>query len=152
MKKAFFPGDFGGAKFLKYYEEELSGKYFRNNLGSDGTIKPLPKNCFGPPHLLYTIRFRPRICSRHVIFFGGKGHRPDKSRLLRPPNVVFDGALYSTFSPQNRTIRSPPPPIFGIIERGVPQAYARACTSSKTLRSVHVVRVFLCIFYIKMGI
>ena len=40
----------------------------------------------------------------------------------------------------------------GIIERGVPQAYVRARASSETLRSVHVLRVFLCIFYIKMGI
>ena len=41
---------------------------------------------------------------------------------------------------------------FGIIERGVPQAYVRARASSETLRSVHVLRVLLCIFYIKMGI
>ena len=36
-------------------------------------------------------------------------------------------------------------------QRGVPQAYVRARASSETLRSVHVSRVFLCIFYIKMG-
>ena len=41
--------------------------------------------------------------------------------------------------------------IVGIIERGVPQAYIRARASSETLRSVHVSRVFLCIFFIKMG-
>ena len=35
---------------------------------------------------------------------------------------------------------------------GVPQAYVRARASSETLRLVHVLRVFLCIFYIKMGI
>ena len=40
----------------------------------------------------------------------------------------------------------------GIIERGVPQAYVRARASSETMRSVHVSRVFLCIFYIKQGI
>ena len=40
----------------------------------------------------------------------------------------------------------------GIIERGVPQAYVRARASSETLRSVHVSRVFLCIFYIKWEI
>ena len=40
---------------------------------------------------------------------------------------------------------------FGIIERGVPQAYVRAHASSATLCSVHVLRVFLCIFYIKRG-
>ena len=32
---------------------------------------------------------------------------------------------------------------------GVPQAYVRARASSATLCSVHVLRVFLCIFYIK---
>ena len=41
---------------------------------------------------------------------------------------------------------------FGILERGVPQAYVRARASSATLCSVHVLRVFLCIFYIKQGI
>ena len=40
----------------------------------------------------------------------------------------------------------------GIIERGVPQAYIRARASSAMLSSVHVLRVFLCIFYIKKGI
>ena len=41
----------------------------------------------------------------------------------------------------------------GIIERGgVPQAYVRARASSAALCSVHVLRVFLCIFFIKKGI
>ena len=38
--------------------------------------------------------------------------------------------------------------LVGIIERGVPQAYVRARASSATLCSVHVLRVFLCIFLI----
>ena len=38
------------------------------------------------------------------------------------------------------------------IERGVPQTYIRTHASSATLCSVHVLRVFLCIFYIKKGI
>ena len=43
--------------------------------------------------------------------------------------------------------------MIGIIKRGVPQAYVRACASSETLRSVHVLRVFLRIFYsFKKGI
>ena len=37
----------------------------------------------------------------------------------------------------------------GIIKRGVLQAYARARESSAMLCSVHVFRVFLCIFYLK---
>ena len=48
--------------------------------------------------------------------------------------------------------RNPFVPFIGIIERGVPQAYVRARASSATLCSVHVLRVFLCIFYIKKGI
>ena len=39
-----------------------------------------------------------------------------------------------------------------IAKRGVPQAYVRARTSSAMLCSMHVFRVFLCIFYIKKGI
>ena len=40
----------------------------------------------------------------------------------------------------------------GIIERGVPKAYVRARASSATLCSVHILRLFLCIFYIEKGI
>ena len=36
---------------------------------------------------------------------------------------------------------------WSVTERGVPQAYVRARASSATLCSVHVLRVFLCIFY-----
>ena len=46
---------------------------------------------------------------------------------------------------------SQPKENIGIIERGVPQAYVRARASSATLCSVHVLRVFLYIFYIKQG-
>ena len=49
----------------------------------------------------------PPICSRHVIFFGGNGHRPDKSRFLRPPHVVLEGALRSTFSKIARYVLPP---------------------------------------------
>ena len=38
-----------------------------------------------------------------------------------------------------------PVSVFGIIERGVPQAYARARASSATLCSEHVLRIFLCV-------
>ena len=41
---------------------------------------------------------------------------------------------------------------FGIVEREVPQAYVRARASSATLCLVHVLRVFLCIFYCKIRI
>ena len=42
----------------------------------------------------------------------------------------------------------PPFPLRGIIEKGVPQAYG-VRVSSTALCSVHLLRVFLCIFYIK---
>ena len=58
------------------------------------TIKPLPKNGFGPPPLM--IRFPPPLFTP-CHFLRGNGHRPDESHFLRPPN------------PQNRTIRFPPP-------------------------------------------
>ena len=49
------------------------------------------------------IRFPP-ICSRHVIFFGRNGHRPDKSHFLRPPKVFLEGGGTQKYVP-------PPPPI-----------------------------------------
>ena len=58
------------------------------------------------------IRFPPPLCSRNVILLRGNGHRPDESHFLRPPKLVLEGGLYSTFSPpppQNRTIRFAPP-------------------------------------------
>ena len=68
----------------------------------------LPKNGFGPPPPI--IRFPP-LPFVHAMchFLWRKRDRPDKSH--RPPKVVLEGALYSTFSPgpQNRTIRFPPP-------------------------------------------
>ena len=45
---------------------------------------------------------------------------------------------------ETRTVRTI---IIGTIERGVPQAYLRAHVSSATLCAVHVLRVFLCIFF-----
>ena len=73
------------------------------------TIKPLPKNGFGPPPPM--IRFPPPLCSRHVIFFGGNGHTQDKSQFLRPPRVALEGALYSTFSPPPKSHDTFCPPI-----------------------------------------
>ena len=73
------------------------------------TIKPLPKNSFGPPHLRYD--FPPPLCSRNVILLRGNGHRPDKSPFLRPPKLGLRGAPYSTFSPPKivRYVLPPPP-------------------------------------------
>ena len=61
---------------------------------------PSPKTVLDPPLM---IRFPPPLCSRPVILLRGNGHRPDKSHFLRPPKLVLEGALYSTFP-------LPPPP------------------------------------------
>ena len=59
--------------------------------------KTPPQKWFWTPPTYDT--FCPPVCSLHVILFGGNGHRPDKSHFLRPPKVVLEGVLYSTFSP-----------------------------------------------------
>ena len=56
--------------------------------------------------------FPPPICSHHVIFFGGNGHRADKFHFLRPPKVVLEGALYSTFPPPPKSPDTFCPPPF----------------------------------------
>ena len=62
----------------------------------------------------------------------GKGSGKSTRKLCRNYSL----AIYPLVSPR---------------ERGVPQAYVRARASSATLCSVHVLRVFLCIFFIKKG-
>ena len=82
------------------------------NLGGRGkhTIKPLPKDGFGPP--TYDT-FSPPVCSRHVIFLRGNGHAPDQSHCLSPPKPGFGGhALYYVCATpkSHNTFRPPPPP------------------------------------------
>ena len=64
------------------------------NSGEGKTYRKTPsqKRFWTPP---------PVICSRPAISFRGNRHRPDQSHLQRPPKLVLEGALYSTFSPQN---------------------------------------------------
>ena len=73
---------------------------------------------------------------------------------LPPPTLSFFGINTMTVTVTDPDLRSL---IFlnqfgnhfvGIIERGVPQAFVRARAPSATLGSVHLLRVFLCIFYI----
>ena len=67
--------------------------------------KPLPKNVFGPP--TYDT-FSPPLCWRlSVISLKRKRHRPDQPQFLRPPKVVLESTLCSTFPP-------PPPQIHAI--------------------------------------
>ena len=58
----------------------------------------LPQERFWTPPPM--IRFPPRLCSRPVIFPRENWQRPDESSFLRPPKMVLEGALYSTFPPQ----------------------------------------------------
>ena len=71
--------------------------------------KTPPRKRFWTPPAYDT--FPPPLCSRNVIFFGGNGHRPDKSQFLRPPKLVLQGALYGTLSPPKiaRYVLPPPP-------------------------------------------
>ena len=59
---------------------------------------PPQKRSWTPPLM---IRFPPpSLCSLPIILLRGNGHRPDKSHFLRPPKLVLEGALYSTFPPK----------------------------------------------------
>ena len=66
------------------------------------TKEPLPKNCFGHPHLWYD---SPPLCSRSVIFLRGNGNRPDQVHFLAnsiPSSKTSFGA--------RAIVRFPPPP------------------------------------------
>ena len=71
--------------------------------------KPSPKTFLDPPP---TIRFPPPLFWRlSVISLKRKRHRPDQPQFLRPPKVVLESTLCSTFSPpQIHAIRFAPPP------------------------------------------
>ena len=71
-------------------------------------VKPLPKNVFGPP--TYDT-FPPFFWRLSVISLKRKRHRPDQPQFLRPPEVVLESTLCSTFpTPQIHVIRFAPPP------------------------------------------
>ena len=70
--------------------------------------KPLPKNVFGPP--TYDTFSPPLFWRLSVISLKRKRHRPDQPQFLRPPKVVLESTLCSTFSPpQIHAIRFAPP-------------------------------------------
>ena len=82
---------------------------------------------------------------------GGGGSVCVELGNARGPFTVKEGPLFdeNALSPvfwRNGFVVTPG--LLRIIESGVPQAYVHARASSETLCSVHVLRVFLCIFYI----
>ena len=68
---------------------------------------PFPKisSYFWTPHLPY-VSPTPLFWRLSVISLKRKRHRPDQSQFLRPPKVVLESTLFSTFPP-------PPPPNSG---------------------------------------
>ena len=72
--------------------------------------KPSPKTVLDPPPM---VRFPPHLFTP-CHFFGGSGHRPDKSHFLWPPKVALEGALYSTFSSSQKIVRCVLPPPLAI--------------------------------------
>ena len=69
---------------------------------------PSPKTFLDPPP---TIRFPPPFFWRlSVVSLKRERHRPDQAQFLRPPKVVLESTLCSTFSPpQIHAIRFAPP-------------------------------------------
>ena len=76
------------------FSEKSKGRWKTQGRGKH-TIKPSPKTVLDPPHLRYISPLP--VCSRPVVFFRGNRHRPDQSHFLRPPKLVLESALYSTF-------------------------------------------------------
>ena len=76
--------------------------------------KTPPQNGFGSPPPI--IRFPPPFV--HAMSFS----------LEETPRAVLEGALYSTFPPQNRTMRFAPP--FAISQVGVDPSLLKQCVSA----------------------
>ena len=73
--------------------------------------RPSPKTFLDHPP---TIRFPPPFWRLSVISLKRKRHRPDQSQFLRPPKVVLDSTLCSTFPPppnSRRYVLPPPQPL-----------------------------------------
>ena len=75
------------------FREKQSGL---ENSGEGKTYHKSPpqKRFWTPPHSRYDFP-PPALCSRHVIFLRGNGHRSDESHFRRPPKLFlfFYGAL-----------------------------------------------------------
>ena len=86
--------------------------------------KPLPKKRFWTPHLRYVSP--PLFWRLSVISLKRKRHRPDQPQFLRPPKVVLESTLCSTF---------PPPPKFTRYVLPPPSAAAQTTGSATTTSS-----------------
>ena len=68
------------------------------------TIKPLPKNGLGPPHLWCV--YLPHVFTPCLFFWGGNRHRPEKNPTFWDLHKWFwNGHTITRFTPQNGTIR-----------------------------------------------
>ena len=78
--------------------------------------KPFPKKRFWIPHLRYV---SPPFWQLSVISLERKRHRPDQPQFLRPPKVVLESTLCSTFPPPPKFTRYvlPPPSAAAQLER-----------------------------------
>ena len=76
------------------YSESGQGGVETSGGGGKHTAKPLSKNVFGPPPP--TIH-PPPFWRLSAISLKGQRHRPDQLQFLRPPKVVLEGTLRSTF-------------------------------------------------------
>ena len=75
--------------------------------------KPLPKSAFGPP-TYDTFSPPPFFWRLSVISLKRTRDRPDQPQFLRPPKVVLERTLCSTFSPPpkfTRYVLPPPQPL-----------------------------------------
>ena len=101
-----------------YWEEVLFCQSPKSESGKGGMWKTQGqgKTCHETPRQTRFLdpstddTFSPSICPYPLILLRGNGRRPARSHFARPPKLVLEGALYSTFSPppQNRTLRFAP--------------------------------------------
>ena len=106
---------FGDPQSAPAQSEKNKGGWKTQERGKH-TIKTLPKNGFGPPHLWYVF---PPVCFRPVVFLRRRNrHRPGKSHFLRPPKLVLECALYGTFSPAKIARYVFPPPLAAFQPKG----------------------------------
>ena len=104
-----------------------------------GLRKTPPQKRFWTPHLRYVSPppLSWRLC---VISLKRKRHRPDQPQFLRPPKVVLESTLCSTFPP--------PPPQIHVIRFAPPLSHCpiqgRDCNFQSRIRSFQARVKFAC--------